>query len=234
MSGKEGPMDGIQFIDIVFFAMIAAFLVLRLRSVLGRRDHTETGHVDPFARDAQAAKRAAKTPPERPVNDASVVRLPHPDSEAAGEQVQGLRAIAAADAAFDPDEFVQGARLAFEMILAAYVQGDKTALAPLLSSEVMAQFSSAIDERAKTGEQLEQKLVGIRSASIVEAYLDGRVANVLVRFVSDQINAVRDAAGAVVDGDPAAVVEVVDVWTFARDTSKRDPNWLLVGTQTPE
>ncbi len=224
-------MDGIQFIDIVFFAMIAAFLVLRLRSVLGRRDPTETGHVDPFA---QAARGAAKTPAERPVADANVVRLPHRDSEAAGEQVQGQRAIAAADPAFEPDGFVQGARLAFEMVLAAYVQGEKKALQPLLNSEVMTQFSSAIDARAKTGEQLEQKLVGIRSANIVEAYLDGRIANVSVRFVSDQINAVRDAAGAVVDGDPTAVVEVVDVWTFARDTSKRDPNWLLVGTQNPE
>lgn len=231
-------MDGgFQFIDIILFAMIAAFLVLRLRSVLGRRDGHEHrgGHADPFAR--------AK--PEKGADN--VVRLPDQSAPPAGEArslaedagevsplAEGVSEIQKHDAGFDPEEMLVGARVAFEMILQAFAAGDKQALKPLLAPEVYANFARAIDERERLGQRLEETLVGIKSSEIVEAYMSGRMAHVTVKFVSEQINAVRGPAGDIVEGDAHAVVEVTDFWTFARNPRARDPNWTLVATRSPE
>jgi predicted lipid-binding transport protein (Tim44 family) len=118
------------------------------------------------------------------------------------------------------------------MILDAYAKGDSQTLKPLLNPEVFANFSQAIRDREQAGETLEDTLVGIKSAEIVEAYLDGRTVNVTVKFVSEQINVTRDESGDVVDGNPNAVIEVTDFWTFARDAKSRDPNWTLVATNS--
>ncbi len=224
--------DGLPFFDIILFAMIAAFLVLRLRSVLGRRDGHKGGHRDPFARSR----------PEEAADD-NVVHLPDArdagtDTEAAaagdGESdlAAGFREIKVVDRGFEPTEILSGARIAFELILGAYASGDTDALKPLLSAEVLSNFAQSIGEREKAGEAMEHTLVGIKSAEIVEAFVDGRTANVTVKFVSEQANITRDANGEVVDGDPSAVTEVTDFWTFARDTRSRDPNWTLVATRS--
>jgi len=226
--------SGFQFIDIIFFAMLAAFLVLRLRSVLGRRDGHEGGHKDIFA---------ARQQQEAPADD-NVVRLPDAAAKPADTGpmplpdnpddvlTAGLAAIRGADRNFDAREMVSGARIAFEMILGAYAAGDTKTLKPLLSDEVFANFSQAIRQREQAGEVMEDTLIGVRSAEIVEAGLEGRAANVTVKFVSEQVNVVRDANGAVVDGDPNAVVEVTDFWTFSKDARSRDPNWTLVATRS--
>ncbi len=224
--------DGLPFFDIILFAMIAAFLVLRLRSVLGRRDGHKGGHRNPFARSR----------PEEAADD-NVVRLPDAgDAGADTEDVAvgdgesdlaaGFREIKAADRGFEPTEILSGARIAFELVLSAYASGDTEALKPLLSAEVLSNFAQSIGEREKAGETMEHTLVGIKSAEIVEAFVDGRTANVTVKFVSEQANITRDANGEVVDGDPSGVTEVTDFWTFARDTGSRDPNWTLVATSS--
>jgi predicted lipid-binding transport protein (Tim44 family) len=141
--------------------------------------------------------------------------------------------IRAADPNFDEKQFVQGARAAFEMIVAAFARGDTDTLRPLLSDDVYRNFAKAIAERAERGETLETRIETIQDADIVEATLDGRNAMVGVRFVSDQINVTRAADGSVVDGDPDRTLEVIDIWTFARDTRSRDPNWFLVETRVP-
>jgi predicted lipid-binding transport protein (Tim44 family) len=229
--------NGFQFIDIIFFAMIAAFLVLRLRSVLGRRNDTKTGHRDPFAK----AERS---------NDDNVVALPDVSREPAAERRpdaarpipssgepaslvdDGIRQIQKLDAEFNPKEFLVGARSAFEMILNAFAAGDKANLKGLLSAEVYGNFVHAIDDRQKAGHTLEDTLVGIKSTEVVEAFLEGRVAHVTVKFVSEQITVTRDSDGQIVDGNPNTVTEVTDFWTFARDTRSRDPNWDLVATRS--
>jgi predicted lipid-binding transport protein (Tim44 family) len=225
--------NGFQFIDIIFFAMLAAFLVLRLRGVLGRRDGHEGGHRDPFTQGRK----------QEPADD-TIIRLPDAngapteaepvadDDTPVDALTEGIAAIRAADRGFDPTELVSGARVAFEMILGAYASGDSKALKPLLSNEVFANFDMSIREREKAGETMEDTLIGIKTADVVEAYLEGRVAQVTVKFVSEQVNVIRDAEGKVVDGDPNAVVEVTDFWTFAKDTKSRDPNWTLVATRS--
>jgi predicted lipid-binding transport protein (Tim44 family) len=221
---------GFQFIDIILFALVAAFLILRLRSVLGRRDgHHQGPAQDPFR--PPAAKE--KTEP------AEVVRLPERGEPAAvpsasdhppGSLQAGLTQIKIADPRFDEDQFLSGAGVAFEMILTAYVAGDVAALKPLLSPEVFANFSRSIEERKAAGEVLETTLVGVQKATVEEAYMAGRMAHMTVRFVSEQVTVTRNAQGDIVDGDPDRVTTVTDLWTFARDTRSPDPNWTLVAT----
>ena len=217
--------DGFHFLDIIFFAMVAAFLVLRLRSVLGRR----TG---------------AEPPPEKwgaPKSDAgaAVIDLASrrrsavepPDESPVG---RGLAAIRAADRSFDLDGFLGGGRAAFEMIVGAFAAGDKAVLQPLLAPEVYRHFADDIDIRQRNGETLATELVGIRSVELVEARLDGSFASLMLRIVSEQVNVLHDHDGHVVEGDAERVIDVIDEWTFRRDTRSNDPNWALAATRTPE
>ena len=225
--------DGLPFFDIILFAMIAAFLVLRLRSVLGRRDGHKGRHRNPFARslpEEQADEKVVHLPNARDADADTEAAAVGDDAE--GDLAAGFREIKAADRGFEPTEILSGARIAFELVLSAYASGDTNALKPLLSAEVLDNFTQPIREREAAGETMEHTLIGVKSADIVEAFLDGRTAHVTVKFVTDQANVTRDANGEVVDGDPSAVTEVTDFWTFARDTRSRDPNWTLVATRS--
>ena len=227
-------MEGsFPFLEIVLFAMVAGFLILRLRSVLGRRTGHERRRPDPItARTAQEEARDKVIPlPERgrvPPREEAL-----PSSIADAGSLAGIAQIRSVDRSFDPAEFVAGARRAFEMIVDAFAKGESNTLRPLLSDEVFAQFDGAIRAREEARQTLATTLVGIRESEIVDAGLDGRTAQVTVKFVSEQINVTRDSEGRVVDGDPSAVAMVTDVWTFARNTASRDPNWLLVATTSP-
>ncbi len=225
--------DGLPFFDIILFAMIAAFLVLHLRSVLGRRDGDKGRHRGPFARslpEEQADENVVHLPSARDAGADTEAAAVGDDAE--GDRAAGFREIKAADRGFEPTEILSGARIAFELVLSAYASGDIEALKPLLSAEVLDNFAQPIREREAAGETMEHTLIGVKSADIVEAFLDGRTAHVTVKFVTDQANVTRDANGEVVDGDPSAVTEVTDFWTFARDTRSRDPNWTLVATRS--
>ncbi len=225
--------NGFQFIDIIFFAMIAAFLVLRLRSVLGRRDGHEGGHQDPFLRHRSQEQTGDKVVhlPDR--SDISPdVESPTPGDDANLTLANGISQIKKADSRFDIQEFLTGARMAFEMILGAFAAGDTAQLKPLVSSEVFANFAMAIKGREDSGEVLDDTLVGIRSADIVEAYMENHDAHITVKFVSEQVSVVRNGDGAVIEGDPDAITEVTDFWTFAHGTKSRDPNWILVATRS--
>lgn len=241
--------DGFPLIDILLFAMVAAFLFLRLRSVLGRRTGQERQRPNPFVRPAAEQRPPAQRPdmqrpdvqrPDiRPVPRLEPVR-PVSDGNGNGAAVgtastpleTGLAEVKLADPSFHEDSFLGGARVAFEMIVEAYARGNIAALRPLLADDVYEKFAGAIKNREAAGETLETTLSGIRILDIVEARMDGRVAFVTVKVVSDQTNVLRDRAGTVLDGDPAKASEVVDLWTFSRHTRARDPNWTLVATRT--
>lgn len=240
--------DSIPYLDILLFAVIAAFLVFRLRSVLGKR----TGHQgpgpgeprrDPFSREPPAEAGSdrvvqlpkAKTEPIIHGNGEGSTAEPAAAGEgSSGPGAAGLTQIRIADPAFSPDDFLSGARIAFELIVGAFAAGDTDTLKPLLSEEVFNNFADSIRRRQEMGQKLETQLVAIRSAEIDEAYMAGRTAHVTVKFVTDQISVVRDAEGAVVEGSATDVNEVTDFWTFARDTRVSDPNWALVATNSPE
>lgn len=221
--------NGFQFLDIIFFAMIAAFLVLRLRSVLGRRDGHGGGPRGPFGlqRKIEPDNENVVQPPDRDEQGAFEEMLEaDPDDPLA----TGLMQIRRADRSFDPEEFVVGARTAFEMIISAFAAGDTESLEQMLSRDVYANFADAIAKREEAGETLETIVTAIRASEMVEAYMEGRTTSVTVKFVSDQTKLTRDADGRIIDGDPEEANEVIDFWTFSRDPELRDPNWTLIAT----
>jgi predicted lipid-binding transport protein (Tim44 family) len=217
--------EGFQFLDIIVFAVIAGFLVLRLRSVLGRRTGTERRH-DPFTPPDAAAEKVVPLPDRTP----PVAAAPAP--ETAGPVGGGLAQVKAADRSFDENSFLAGARGAFEIIVNAFAKGDTAALQPLLSDAVFASFSQAIQARVAARERHETNLLTIKTVDIAEAELLSDAARITVKFVSDQINVTRAADGSVVDGSPEQVEEKTDLWTFSRSVRSRDPNWTLVGTHS--
>jgi predicted lipid-binding transport protein (Tim44 family) len=229
-------MNGFPFVDVIIFAAIAAFLVLRLRGVLGRRSGHEQKMDDVFKREGRNQEDSEQDtivhmPDRRREAEQGGKEAAAQDVDESGDPVRaGLTQIRMADQSFEPDGFLQGARAAFEMIVDAYANGDSKTLRPLLANDVFQDFDGAIKEREKNKQSLETTLVGIESADIVEAELQGKTAFITVKFVSEQVNVVRDAKGNVVDGDPNEVAKITDIWTFARNTRSRDPNWTLVAT----
>jgi predicted lipid-binding transport protein (Tim44 family) len=217
-----------HYFDIILFAMIAAFLVLRLRSVLGRRTGTERRR-ETYLREATPAGEKVVSINQQPGPAPSATTPPPP----AGDTVAaGLAQIAAADPGFTAEHFLNGARGAFDLIVTGFASGDKAKLRALLSGEVFGPFATAIDERTAAGERLEARVVKLKELDIVAAELDGRAARVTVKLVSEQIYVLRAHDGSVVDGDPQRPIEKTDFWTFARDTTSPDPNWLLVATSS--
>ncbi|MBV8118461.1 MAG: Tim44 domain-containing protein [Alphaproteobacteria bacterium] len=220
-------MGDFQYIDIILFAMIAAFLVLRLRSVLGRRTGNERRRdlfpqrPTPISDKVAMPENANKTAPLSPVA-----------AKASDIVAEGINRVRRADPGFDPAQFLEGSRIAFEMIVTAFAKGDKATLRPLLSDGVYQPFAQSIDERAAAKETTETRDLKLDDAEIVEADTAGRAARVTVKLVSHQITVTRAMDGSIVDGDPDHPVEKTDYWTFARDTRSPDPNWMLVATSS--
>jgi predicted lipid-binding transport protein (Tim44 family) len=238
-------MQNVFDIYTIIFLALAVFIFLRLRSVLGQRTGRERPPYDPYsAREPvrPATEKVVTLPPRtaEPVAAPKTIEAaPAAEPEARWKSIaeQGtplaaaLDAIAAADSSFDAKHFVAGARAAYEMIVTAFAEGDRRSLKNLLSRDVYDGFDGAIGEREKRGEKAETTFVSIDKAEIVGVEVRNQVAHMMVRFVSQLITATRNAEGAVVDGSPEAVVEVTDVWTFARPIGSRDPNWQLVATE---
>jgi predicted lipid-binding transport protein (Tim44 family) len=230
-------MGSFDFITL-FFLVAAVIIFLQLRSVLGKRTGNERPPVDPYS-----PREAA----DRPEASGKVVQLPRRDG--AGEEISryaeidaftkagtplndALRRMTDADPAFDPKEFVNGAKMAYEMIVMAFADGDRKTLKGLLSRDVYDGFDAAISERESKGEVVKSTFVGIEKADMVHAEIKDSEANITLRIVSQLISATYDKAGAIVDGDAEAVSEVNDLWTFSRDTRSRDPNWKLIATES--
>lgn len=226
---------------------LAVFILFKLRSVLGKRTGSERPPFDPYTKPEQPKTKANGHDnviplPNQGSEDAEGATPAAPEGDIVIDKVapagsalnNALKQILSADRSFEPEQFLQGARAAYEMIVMAFADGDKKALKNLLSREVYEGFVTAIEDREKRGETIESTFVGIDKAEIVEAAMKGSTAQVTVKIHSQLISATRDKAGEVVDGDPAKVSEVIDIWTFARDTDSRDPNWKLVATESAD
>ena len=143
-----------------------------------------------------------------------------------------VAAVRAADPNFDFAGFSGGARSAFTTIVEAFAKGDTATLRPLLDGPTYASFEAAIRGRTERNEKAETTVIGFEASDIAAAELRGTEATVTVRFVSEQINVVRNAEGQIIDGNPNEVQKVVDLWTFRRDIKSSDPNWLLIKTES--
>ncbi len=222
---------------------VTVFILLRLRSVLGKRDGHQPPPFDPRNSEGPANRNTAKdnivtlprkgAPAEPEGNTITRAQAVIDEIAKPGTKLNtALRELNAADSTFEPKSFLEGAKMAYEMIVTAFADGDRKALRNLLSREVFEGFSTAIGEREAKGEQVRSTFVGIDSATLVGAEMQRSESHVTVRFVSQIISATMNAEGKVVDGDAEQVAEVTDVWTFARDTRSRDPNWKLVATES--
>lgn len=234
-------------IQTLIFVALAVFVAWKLRSVLGQKTGHEQPPADPFARRENSTGR-----PDQAAADAkrdNVIRLPGAANDpvasapSAAERwkdiapadspiIAGIEAVLRQEPSFDPHAFLGGAKAAYETIVTAFARGDRKMLKGLLAKEVYEGFEQAITDREKRGEKAESSFVSIDKAEIAAVDVKGKTAQVTIAFVSQLISVTRDAQGAVVDGSADAVSEVNDIWTFSRQLGSRDPNWLLVATES--
>lgn len=234
-----------QSLDIILFAMIAIFLAIRLRSVLGRRDGNDTitkrdvksdkGNPNINSNvieltDANVANDDAKVSQDQNLRETRKLELADPAEEA--EIDAEVKSLSALDPQFTSENFIVGARVAFEMVLKAFASGEIETLENLLSKEVLGNFALVIKDREKFGHEVSDTLVGIKSADMVEVYLENQTANITVKFISEQIKVSYDKNNVIVDGDPKSVIVVTDFWTFSRKIQNNNPNWILVATRS--
>jgi predicted lipid-binding transport protein (Tim44 family) len=209
--------------SIVLLAMIAAFLGMRLYSVLGKRTGHEQEPVLPRRDD-----RAGPVPVRLDDGDATAHGAPAQSGlvyEPAAEN--GLRQLLATDRAFDAGRFMEGAEAAYRMILEAFWTGDRDTLRDLCDDDSYAAFVAAIEARAERGETLDNRLVGIDSAKIVAVEVGRKEARITVRYQADISAVTRDADGKVIAGSMSDAAQTDDLWTFRRAIGSNDPNWLL-------
>lgn len=220
--------SGFQFIDIIILAMIAGFVALRLRSVLGRRTGDESTHRPesvPRSRGGQASETRAEAAESVPSD--VVVRL-----EADPAIRKALREMRRHEADFDVETFIEGARAIYPMILEAFWQGDRETLEKFLSEDVAGRFIAAIDAREAANHEIEARVVELSEPAIHDAGVDGRTATITVAYTAELVSVTRDAEGHVIDGNETDTVEVRDIWTFERRLGSDDPNWVLVATRS--
>ena len=196
-------------IDLIILAAIAVFVISRLYAVLGQK----TGAEPPARRyrEAPAPARAAEREDGAPIEDEERPRI---RAAFTGPAAAGLEAIAAVDANFAPDDFVKGARRAYELIVGAFADGDRDALKQLVDTDVQDVYSQAIAERETSGAE-PMRLVRLRQARIVDASVDSaKFGRVMVSFESEL-------------SDGENLRQAKEIWTFKRSLNSQDPNWLL-------
>jgi predicted lipid-binding transport protein (Tim44 family) len=239
-----------EFFDLPTLIVIGLAIVIlfRLRSVLGTRTGNERS---PLQRRSEATAKAKATAEEnviqmrpRPIEAPPDENAERQARKVANEIEQysagnsalatGLKAIAEADPGFSPKTFLEGAKLAYEMIVTAFAQGDRKTLRNLLDKEVYDGFERAISEREAAGHRVEFTFVGLPKVEISEAELDKRNALVTIRFHAEVVSATRDKDGTLIEGNADQVKTIADEWTFARNPKSRDPNWKLVATSQLE
>jgi len=193
-----------EYLDIILLAIIAGFIILRLRGILGRR----TGHEKKDFGDL-FGKKVTQSGSEKKVVNLSSDKL----DNAAKEQ------------------FIKGAKAAYEMIITSFAEGDKKALKPLLNKKIFQNFSDEIDYRKKENLKSELTFVGVKSAEIKNFEKKDNNYTFTVNFVSEIITCKKDKNNNVIEGSPDIIKTVKDVWKFSKNMWSSNPNWYLVETQ---
>ena len=200
--------EAFQYIDILILAIIAGIVLLRLRSVLGRR----TGH-------EKTDKTSYNYETPQKSSEEKVVTIEPKVASSSRE-----------DGWFDKDDFLRGASDAYETIVTNFENGNKDALKPLLSNEVLNSFTSVIDERNSKNETVEFNFIGIEKSEIVHKDLKKNPMEVTVRFISEMITCIKNSKDEVISGSLNQVQKITDVWTFEKIKDKKTSNWLLTAT----
>ena len=193
-----------EYIDIILLAMIAGFIFLRLRGILGKRTGFE-------GKAPSQLKEVIKT-----INQDQPKKI----KENFDDEAQ--------------KEFLKGAKIAYETVITDFSDNDNkiTTSKPLLNNEIYNQFNSALKERSSRGHYAEITFIGINSATIKEHKKIGKILNVTVDFIAEVITCIRDKDKKIVSGDPEKIKKIYDTWVFSRDVTSSNPNWQLVNILT--
>jgi len=218
-------MNNIPYIDILILAMIAIFIINRLKNVLGKKTGNEHDIVEKYSRGKTNFK---ESPPDqisksnqnqKTVKDVFFHNDPKINSD--------LREIYNQDENFDSKEFLDGSKKAFEFIIKNYSEEKLEPLKKLLSSSIHKDFKSQIDARVKKSQNLDITIIGIKSAEIVNASLKSKIALICVKFSSEQVQVVKDLEGKIVEGDNNQILSIDEKWSFSKNLKSKDPNWTL-------
>lgn len=218
------------YVDIIILALIAGFVALRLRAVLGQKTGFEGRPAMPEPRRTEnepPVVRTAEPLKPRDEKDAETLALEAVADESARAALAAMRV---QDAGFSLPHFVSGAQMAFEMVFDAFTKGDRDTLTLLLAEPLAAEFLQALDARASGETHSETTLLAVREAKIVGAQKEKNTARIRMRFVSEQVTVVRNRQGAIVEGNPATSHHVEDEWVFERDLTSKNPNWKIIET----
>ena len=218
-------MNNIPYIDILILAMIAIFIINRLKNVLGKKTGNEQDIVEKFSRNKTSFK---ESPPDQTTlsrvkeNKVKDVFF-HEDPKINAD----LRKIHNLDQSFESDQFLDGSKKAFEYIIKNYSEENLEPLKILLSKSIYRDFQTQIDARLKRSENLDITIIGIKSAEIIRANLKSNIANISVKFNSEQVQVLKDLKGKIIDGDSNQILTIVEQWSFSKDLKSKDPNWTL-------
>ncbi len=235
-------MTGIMDPVTLIFLVIALVVFMRLFSALGKHTDNKPPGYDSFNRQSHRAERGdsgnvISLPGAQGAEEdaAKMKRLEDDLREMTGGRnkvVKVLKDIGAATPAFEAGRFIAGAKMAYEMIVTGFAQGDRDTLKPLLSDDVYKGFDEAISAREENEQEMSFQFIGIRSAMIEDATLADKIAQIAVHFSSEVVSALRDRSGRIIDGNETQVTRVEDIWTFERNVTARNPNWKLVATRS--
>lgn len=228
--------DGSSYADLVILGLLAVFILLRLRSILG--DKVGNDGSDYFKKMLPPTVKQQAPAQEEPIvqleEKSFKVKFKDEDpylSSLKDKQVADvIESIKEKDLQFTATAFLQGAKLAYEMVFDAFAKGDRKTLGMLLSEATFAAFSKELDARETSENKTETTLVSVVPKDIISASLNGSVARLTVKFDSEHITVVRDAKGGIVEGDPSELQIVDDQWVFERDITSKNPNWKIIET----
>lgn len=219
---------GFPYGDVIVIAAVAVFILLRYRAMLGEDRGRDNRTIRPAAQQANPLERVVQISTARP---ATAEKKPEDNfKESYGPLADTLVAMRAIDREFTPDEFLQGAKAAYEMLLVAFSKRDRDTLKMLLSATLYQQFDQALKDEEAARRHSDTTLVAISSATLTEATLAGNQATLAVDFTSEQIHLMRDETGAIAEGDASTQNKVEDRWVFTRDLRSSSPNWVIIET----
>ena len=218
--------------DLIFFVLVAAFLIIRLRSVLGRRTGNEKRPKDIFMyQDTVLGSGKKKT-----ISEKEDIKEKSFDESLSKNKVNlkkgtALEKIYFFDQTFSTKKFLAGAKNAYQQIINSYANGEINKIKYLLDSKVFSTFSNEIKSRVKKKYTLEHTLISIKSAAVEKIYVKSSIADIVVKFVSEQVNLLKNKDGKVLKGNDEYIENHTNYWTFSKDLKSNDPNWKLIVTK---
>lgn len=218
--------------ELIFFAGVTVFIVYKLWTVLGKANYEDIAQAK-----AQAATKEVKKPVQTKEDAKKAIMSLVEEAQAEEEEIpKNLQKEFAEAKQLDPTltlaKFVEGAEAAFEMVLEAFAKNKQDTLKFLLSNDIYKDFEKELKKREKSEKEASTTLVSMEETEVLDVEVDGNICQIMVKFVSEQINFVKNKAGKIIEGSKSQIDHVTDIWTFERNLKSKKPNWTVVSTDT--